>query len=335
MNEKQSNKQSKRQDSKKTKKKRKRLSQKERVRWAFLYLTAIVVLLLLALAILPRDQEAPQEIGKEEPPRTVIPRETSEPEAAEEPKDPDRRFDQGEAAEEAPSAKKTLYLVIDDVGYNTGQLDYFLEIPIPMTFAVLPQLDHSLSAQSKILESRQELILHQPMEPVGDEDPGPGAIYVSMEPEEVSKLVTSNLGSLSEAVGLNNHMGSRATADEVLVEALYRSLEQFDRRMFFLDSRTSSESVVDRVGRRMGRPFAIRDVFLDNSSRPEDIAAALDEGLRIAEERGYAILIGHVWSQALAAVLSQRYQEVQGRGFEFDYLSNLFRLEEDNAGLGS
>ena len=99
----------------------------------------------------------------------------------------------------APPGTGTLYLVIDDVGYNLAQLETYLELPIPMTFALLPGLEYTHAAQERIVGSSAEMILHQPIEPVGDQDPGPGALYVGMQPEEMRSIINRNLDQIGRA----------------------------------------------------------------------------------------------------------------------------------------
>jgi len=226
-----------------------------------------------------------------------------------------------------------LYLVIDDVGYNLEQLDNYLDLPIPMTFALLPGLEFSRAAQEQIARSGEEMILHQPIEPLGDEDPGPGALYVGMQPEEMRKIVNKNLDQLPQVIGVNNHMGSKGTANPELMEALFSVLK--GRQLYFLDSRTTAETVGNAVAEKLGLPFSERNVFLDNIEDSAEIELALSRALELAHSQGYAVMIGHVWSRELASTLSLWYGKIENRGYEFVHLSSFFAEEHVHAGNGN
>jgi len=231
-------------------------------------------------------------------------------------------------------ARGIIYLVIDDVGYNLGQLEQFLALPFPVTYAVLPQLDYTVSSYRRITDSGNEVILHQPFEPVGDQDPGPGALYVEMEPDRVRRTLVENLSQLPEAVGMNNHMGSKGTADERLLESVMIELKSRGKGFYFLDSRTTAETLVEKLAEKHRVLHSGRNVFLDNSPEPEDIREALEASLEIAEERGFVVMIGHVWSDELAEQLALWYEDVQRRGFVFAHLSSFFFEEAVHAGTG-
>ena len=117
--------------------------------------------------------------------------------------------------------KGSLVIVLDDAGYNMDQLKPFLALPFPMTVAVLPGLSHTVEAAHATLRAGKELILHQPMEPHGKENPGPGAIMNTMGAHEAEATLATNLASLPPgAKGVNNHMGSKATENAEIMRAL-------------------------------------------------------------------------------------------------------------------
>lgn len=332
---------------------------------AYLLLSVIAVSLFTLLLLFPRgeeDQGAPVSVDPHRPqPAEETPREKIRPERpaqpgtalseqdrpeypAEEPggadQEPSQEPEQEEVAvhplsniEPAPAGGGILYLVIDDVGYNLEQLNNYLELPFPMTFALLPGLEHSRTAQDRIAASGAEMLLHQPIEPLGDQDPGPGALYVGMQPEEMRCIINRNLEQLPKVIGVNNHMGSRGTADPQLMQALFSVLK--GRNLFFLDSRTTAETVAPAVARETGLPFSQRNVFLDNIEERIEIERALAAALEISRAQGYAVMIGHVWSRELASTLALWYAEIQERGYRFARLSTFFAEEHVHAGNGN
>lgn len=232
------------------------------------------------------------------------------------------RRDAAEAPEpeEAPQGPR-LYVVLDDAGHDLDDLRQFMPFPGVVTVAVLPGLEYSREAAQMVIALGHEAILHQPMEASGGNDPGPGAIFVAHSDPQIRQTLTSNLSSMPGVVGVNNHMGSRATADERVMATVAHTLRR--HRLFFLDSRTTHLSVAADTTRGVGVPTVVRDVFLDNVRDDEAISVQLDQGLAIARERGHAVLIGHVTSPELARVLIDRYSELVEAGFVFRPLSDL------------
>jgi polysaccharide deacetylase 2 family uncharacterized protein YibQ len=228
-------------------------------------------------------------------------------------------------ADDEERGAPVLYLVIDDVGYDRSLLPPFLSLPIPVTFAVLPELPDSGACAETISRSGQEYILHQPMEAVGGENPGPGVIKSTMEPKRIREVVNANLKGLPEAKGVNNHMGSKGTAQPKVMRPLLKEIGE--RHLYFLDSRTTARSVGEEEAHRAGVPFSARNVFLDNEESREYIEGALGEAWEIAAERGAAVMIGHIWSGELPAALQEWIPEVRERGGEFRFLSSRFDEE--------
>jgi polysaccharide deacetylase 2 family uncharacterized protein YibQ len=105
-----------------------------------------------------------------------------------------------------------------------------------------------------------------------------------------------------------------------------------EKKLFFLDSRTTSKTVAKQYAEEHRVAFTERHVFLDNESSEAYILDALEEGTRIADNRGYAVLIGHVWSRELYEVLEERHDDLQEKGYSFGYITNLFRGETVHAG---
>jgi len=299
---------------KKTKKRKSGISQKSRTNIALVLLLTITILFLLLLIVIPEEKEIAEHTEKiESEPQQEVPADREEPEAF----------------------HGYMYLVIDDVGYNLEQLDRFLDLPVPITYAILPKLEYTDAAYQKILASGNEVILHQPMEPVGNQNPGPGALYIDMPAEIVRSTISENLMQMPEAVGVNNHMGSLATADKRLMEDMLGEIHGKNPELFFLDSRTTAESVAEDIADHVHIPHSRRNIFLDNISTAEAISTALEEAMEMVEAEGYTIMIGHVWSEELAATLALWYADMEERGYKFALLSRYFSEEVVHAGAGS
>lgn len=220
-------------------------------------------------------------------------------------------------------------IVIDDCGYDLELMKRFARLRIPITFAVIPHLEYSESSALAARAAGQEVILHQPMEPEGypDVDPGEGAILRGMAPAQVARIVRANLEAVPHVSGLNNHMGSAATADPLLMGPALAEVARLRDRypgLYFLDSRTSAATVAYDTARRNGLPTAMRSVFLDHDESLDAVRGKLDELLTVAEQEGEAIGIGHVKGPTLTA-LEAMVATVGADEFHFVFASELAR----------
>lgn len=226
---------------------------------------------------------------------------------------------------------KTLVLVLDDAGHNLRDLEPFLALPFPLTVAVLPGLPHSREAAERVLAAGKELILHQPMEAEGGQDPGPGAIGPDMGAAEIRRRVAANLDALPGVRGLNNHMGSKATRDPALMTEVLGVAQR--RGIYYLDSLTAPDTATRTVADRLDFTTWERAVFLDNSPDRASFIRYVEEGKKKAEKGGPAVMIGHVWSADLAATLMELYPRLVEEGFSLSTISEIM-LEEADARPG-
>ena len=191
----------------------------------------------------------------------------------------------------APPGGASIALVIDDLGRSLDEVRDLAALGVPLTYAVLPFETRTSEVVDALAARRAEVLLHLPMEGRGSADPGPGALFAAMSGDELAAGTRRALAAVPGAVGVNNHMGSVLTADGA---AMRRVLAEVGGRgLYFLDSRTSVETVAFRVARDLGLPAAERHVFLDPDPDPEAIRAQFRRLLALAAERGTAIAIGH------------------------------------------
>ncbi len=216
----------------------------------------------------------------------------------------------------------TLYFVIDDVGNNLFQLKPFLKLPMNLTFAVLPGLKYTKQCVELIKAAGKDYIIHQPMEALGGQNPGPGALFVGMNQEQVRTIVINNLKDYNGVRGMNNHMGSAGTSDPELMNYLFNVLKE--QGMFFLDSKTTAESVGLETAKIVGIPYAERSIFLDNSKEKQSILDAVESGLNVSEKKGHAVMIGHIWTEELADILLELYPSLLENNYVLNNLTELF-----------
>jgi len=193
-------------------------------------------------------------------------------------------------------------VVIDDVGFDESMALEFANLGLPMTFAILPHQRYSLTLASRLRAMGHEVILHLPMQPVGrpGSDPGEGAVTEGLSRDEIRAIVAGDLESVPGAVGLNNHMGSRATTDPILMRSVLEVARE--RGLYFLDSRTTSATVAYDLALEMGIPAARRGVFLDDRRERSYIEAQVRSLLERARTEGFALAIGHPDQATLEAL---------------------------------
>ncbi|MFP4114747.1 MAG: divergent polysaccharide deacetylase family protein [Spirochaetales bacterium] len=220
-----------------------------------------------------------------------------------------------------PSDRGALVLVLDDAGNTLDAYEDFLAFPGPLAVAVLPQLDYSVHASAMAAAAGKEILLHQPMAATNGANPGPGAIEPGLTVSEIRALLSDNLATVPGAIGVNNHMGSLATTEPALMRTVLESLS--GRGLFFLDSRTSAQTVARTVAAEVGIPFAERHVFLDNERTREAILGSLRHALELAHHGEPVVMIGHVTVPLLAEVLNETYPVIVANGYEFARISEL------------
>lgn len=222
-----------------------------------------------------------------------------------------------------PTKNGKLVFVFDDAGHNMSQLKPFLSMPFPVTVAILPKLAYSKDAAVALRNAGVCSILHQPMQAVNlSVDPGPGAIKPEMYSYEIEKIVKENLAEVGPVIGLNNHEGSLITASQSDIGTVLDVCKE--KGIIFLDSRTNSESKARQAALERGITILERDIFLDNIQEKSEIVAMVNKGLEIADKKGYAIMIGHVWCKDLANILSEMYPTLKAQGYKFLTLEELY-----------
>jgi polysaccharide deacetylase 2 family uncharacterized protein YibQ len=183
---------------------------------------------------------------------------------------------------------------MDDVGYNFERGEEILALPGDLTLGVLPFAPHARRIAERAVAEGREIILHQPMEPLVSDDLEPGTLELSKSPERFQHQFVESLASLPGVMGVNNHTGSLLTAERRPMEWLMAQIRR--RGLYFLDSRTTADSVAETVARDWSVPTIRRDVFLDHV--PQD--AALSAAWEKARKRGRAVIIAHPYPVTMA-----------------------------------
>jgi hypothetical protein len=254
---------------------------------------------------------APEKAAPAPPPFEVFPEKTA-PAAPPAGPEPERHASLAPAPPETPPLKPLprVALIIDDLGYDRQAAERLMELNAPFTFAILPHSPHQETIARAAHARGLEVMLHLPMEPVEypDVNPGPGTLLAAMSPDELLRVLEEDLRAVPHIRGVNNHMGSRLTARS---EQLYQVFSVLKRRgLYFVDSRTTEETVCRPSARLFELPFAQRDVFIDHVHEPAAVRRQLREMVRTARLKGEAVAIGHPHPVTLA-VLREELPELR------------------------
>jgi polysaccharide deacetylase 2 family uncharacterized protein YibQ len=215
-------------------------------------------------------------------------------------------------------------LLIDDFGDRWDDfIKSFFDFSNHITISILPGLKLSSKVAIEAGDRGCEVILHLPMEPVKSSFNNNGFfILTEMTQTQINKIILKSLDNIPNVVGVNNHMGSRVTAERRTMTFVLDVIRS--KGLFFLDSKTTASSVAYRIARELGIPCGKRDVFLDIVTDQEAIRQCFDELARKAQENGFAIGIGHCHRNMLV-VLREKVPELQARGFKLVRLSEVIR----------
>jgi len=228
-------------------------------------------------------------------------------------------------------------IILDDAGYSiNGFVKQLLQIQSPLTISVLPGVKYSKEIANMAYEKGCEIMLHMPMEYCGnskmtDEDklckaghnmkPYKYAILTGMSKEQIEENLEEALNSIPHVVGMNNHMGSKATADEVLMSYVLDKVKT--KNCYFIDSLTSSCSVAWKLARQKSIRTNKRDVFLDNVGDVDYVKERINELIYRAKRNGYAIGIGHATKETTTKALVEMIPKLKEYNIEIVPASQL------------
>lgn len=213
-----------------------------------------------------------------------------------------------------------LAIVIDDAGRDLDSQHIYEQMGIPLTLAVMPDQIHTRDAALSWRAHGLPVILHQPMESVSGIGMEPKVILTSMSDAAIRQMLRDSLSQLPEAIGINNHQGSKATIDARTMDIVMNELHH--RGLFFFDSHTNSTTAADKAAKTYGVPYVRNDLFVDNSASVSDICAMIQEGADRAKKKGTYIIIGHCRPHT-AEAFRQMVPKLKAQGIEFVYLSSL------------
>lgn len=238
-------------------------------------------------------------------------------------------FNNDESVTTSSEAKGYVVIIIDDFGNNANGTNEMLKLDVPITAAVMPFMPFSKADAKAAKNANLEVILHLAMEPNQGKKEwlGPRGITCDLESDDVKCILYDALDEIEHAVGINNHMGSKATQDKRIMQSILEVAKE--KKLFFVDSKTSPKSIVSETAKNLGVPCFSRDVFLDGTKDINHIRRQVLKLGDVALKKGYAIGIGHVGIEGgkpTAEAIASAYPILVKKGIRFITVSQLMEI---------
>ncbi|HHE9517856.1 TPA: divergent polysaccharide deacetylase family protein [Haemophilus influenzae] len=221
-------------------------------------------------------------------------------------------------------AQSKLAIVIDDVGYHSKEDAAIFAMPREISVAIIPAAPYARARNQEAKSQGRDILIHMPMQPISAIKIEDGGLHLGMSAAQVNDRVNTAKNIVRDAIGMNNHMGSAATADPQLMTYLMTALQE--KHLFFLDSRTIGKSVAGKIAKEQGVRSLDRHIFLDDSNEFADIQRQFKAAIHYARKHGTAIAIGHPRPNTIAVLqagLRNLPEDIQLVG-----MGNLWRNEK-------
>jgi len=212
-------------------------------------------------------------------------------------------------------------IIIDDMGYRLQDGRDWMVLPGPLAFSFLPHAPHTLELSDMAARRGDEILLHLPMEAQDHSPMGPGGISADMNQDDIARVLDYALTSVPHAIGINNHMGSLMTSDPDAVDRLMRAVSEYGN-LFFIDSRTTAQTVAEASATEHQIPALRRDVFLDYERGEATVRHQFRTLVATAHRQGWAVAIAHPFPETLK-VLAEELPKLEQYGVRLEKLSKL------------
>jgi len=229
----------------------------------------------------------------------------------------------GTQADSVPVLRPAIVvLIIDDLGHHMHNGMRAVKLPGKVNLAILPHTPGAQLLAERGSAAGKEVILHAPMSNIHNKPLGPGGLTADMSEQDFRQTLSLSLGSTPHVRGVSNHMGSYLTGQRQPMVWLMEELGQ--RGLYFIDSRTSTETVAANTAAEFQIPYLSRQVFLDNERNPEAIANRFEEVLELASRKGLGVAVGHPYDPTLE-YLEKTLPSLSARGYRLALVSEVLQ----------
>ena len=217
-------------------------------------------------------------------------------------------------------------IIIDDIGHNFKSGKRVIHSKLPITCSILPARPYSIKLARLAHQHGKEVMLHLPMQASKPEKLGHGGLTTNMSKHEFTRTVDISIDAVPYVRGINNHMGSLLTRDENYMEWLMQTIANRDENLFFVDSRTSAQTVAGNTALDYYIPSLHRDVFLDDTANDElFVRQQIKQLIKIAKRKGYGLAIGHPYSTTIS-VLEEELSKMNDQEVQLVTVSELINI---------
>ena len=214
-------------------------------------------------------------------------------------------------------------IIIDDIGNNLKVGKQVINSKLPITCSILPARPFSIKLARLAHQKGKEVMLHLPMQASKSEQLGHGGLRLGMSKNEFTRTVDISIDAIPHAQGINNHMGSLLTRTPQYMEWLMQTIANRDEHLFFVDSKTTAQTVAEDAAQSYHIPSVKRDVFLDSTANNKVfVKQQIKQLVKIAKQQGYALAIGHP-HQATLSVLEEELLKLNNQEVEIVSVSEL------------
>lgn len=197
-------------------------------------------------------------------------------------------------------------IVLDDIGNSVHDLQA-LKLPVAITFSVLPYTPHAKEIALLAQKQQRELLLHVPMQAkTNNSKLGKGALMLNMHESDFKAQLQKSLHYLPDVTGINNHMGSLLTEQVKQMKWIMDVLNK--QGLYFLDSRTSAQTVAESTAKMSGTPALRRHVFLDNIKTEKAMEKQFQLAIKLGRKQHAVVIIAHPYPETIR-FLANKFQQ--------------------------
>ncbi len=224
-------------------------------------------------------------------------------------------------------AEKFASIIIDDLGNNYEYGKDIIDLPAALTIAILPKTTYARELARLATRNNKEVMLHLPMQSVEHHKHSPGTLDLHMTRTEFNKQLSLNLNSVPYVRGVNNHMGSLLTRHPGHMTWL---MEELSKRgsLYFVDSKTTSKSIAEKIAIEHEIPNLVRDYFLDPDNEENTMRQQFSRFIKKVNQRGYALAIAHPYPKTIK-FLKQHLAELKEQGIQLIPVSRLIPMSRE------
>lgn len=217
-------------------------------------------------------------------------------------------------------------IIIDDMGYRLKTGQRAINLPGAITYSFLPHAPHVERLSKNAHQQNKEVMLHLPMESEAGKKLGPGGLTECMSEKKFSEVLQTSISSVPHVSGFNNHMGSRLTRSPLWMKKLMQQVA-LKNSLFFVDSRTTSDSVAMSVAQGEGLKSIQRDIFIDHEASKSFIQKQLRKLISKAQKNGTALAIAHPRIMTISE-LEQWLPMLESKGVKLVPVSELIAIQQ-------